>query len=700
MKRRLSHHDCATAALDPPAIKHTKSSNSIIISSEEPVVVKIIHHLLSEPLVVDRMYQLLQQKFENQSKGFCKWLKAKEKVLKESHGPIEIEFMNDEEYVIKRLCDGSWYFPMKWITTSMDISKLCENNEEMIGRIDFWRPFKTSILKSLSCYEMKILHYIPKEFFFEYKKEISEIFQNKWEFTFLFDLDDFDQAMHILTFEWCQLFQLSERLRDNEEVVKQAIQRDPSNTRYASERLKKDRKFCMDMVRSNYDVFPELSQELQRDTKFIMELLNTTSINEDDGTIQEDLLSTRCNIPELINHIGQDILNELPLETIMQVFQQLFLKDAPFCLSNKDMLRLVLQMLHHLPDEYYRAHKNYQRHLTQQGQFARSLFENWEESFQEELGDHEYVILFAQVMNRVYMHFDQGDLKNDEEFISKRVDLRLMMKYSQICLRHDRNFVLKAVERNGTIFNEISYEKFRNDKKIVLVALSSENPCSYNNIPHQFHKDKECLLTALENAEMDDHLLDYQFSRYVEMNDRDIIIAAIKKDGEMLSHLPINFKQDTNFILKCVTEYPHIMDYLLETKDVLVNDEIISEYVKHSGVMTKNLLNWLCKKYFNDRNAEEISLDEAASLLYRLRGQRLEFEYFGCHIPQNHLLKEPIKLLEGHSNVFSKSDFCIEQDAPLKKYNSWKEYLFGNASWEIFEQCSSGCFDENDSEED
>ena len=43
-------------------------------------------------------------------------------------------------------------------------------------------------------------------------------------------------------------------------------------------------------------------------------------------------------------------------------------------------------------------------------------------------------------------------------------------------------------------------EEFRNDKEIILAALKSDRPCSFNDIPQCFREDKEFVLSALTHS--------------------------------------------------------------------------------------------------------------------------------------------------------------------------------------------------------
>jgi len=94
--------------------------------------------------------------------------------------------------------------------------------------------------------------------------------------------------------------------------------------------------------------------------------------------------------------------------------------------------------------------------------------------------------------------------------------------YADESLKNDREFVLKAVEQNGSSL-KYAAEKFKKDKEIVLKAVSS--PQMFFAL---FYAD-----TSLQN-------------------DREIILAAVKNDGSIWSSLPEKFKKDKEILLLAI----------------------------------------------------------------------------------------------------------------------------------------------------
>ena len=107
---------------------------------------------------------------------------------------------------------------------------------------------------------------------------------------------------------------------------------------------------------------------------------------------------------------------------------------------------------------------------------------------------------------------------------------------------------------------------------------------------------------------------------------------------------------------------PELERDLWETSDrndnprhISVNSEIISEYAKRCGIISTYFLDYLCEYYLDGQKVQDLSLDETIMFFKDLKNQRLEFEYFGCHIPESLVLREPIPLLK---IKFSSFDFC------------------------------------------
>ncbi|KAG2372678.1 hypothetical protein C9374_000754 [Naegleria lovaniensis] len=665
------------------------------------------HHLVeSSPNTIscaflNFLYQRLKTKFENQSKGFSKYLQTRHQWIQQNRD-IPIEFMNDREYVENYgATRSSFGHEVQWLTQRMGVSELFENNQkqaEVIGNIEFWRPFKIGILQLVASERLTILKFVPKALLLEWKVELSIIFPRYYDFNFLFDLDDFDQAKLALGDGRCLLAQLSERLRDNEEMVMHAIRCNPSKncTLYASERLKQDRRFSMQSLRFYADNDSWLPIELENDKEFILELLNTP-ITDMYGNIQEDMIQS-C-VPQLIDKLPTSILNELPVNVKLHVFLQSFLKDV-WCQSLKDVWKEGLQILYELPDEYYRVHTNYQqRKQLRRGRFATSM--------NNVLENDPLKTLWEQVLTRMYKYDCAAEDFLDEECFWRREDWELFFQFAPLEMRNDRNFAIQAVKAHGLFFHHILpkfqndrqfvlkvldahgnllndvLEHFLNDKQVILTALQSRNPCSFSDIPTQFHDDRDCFWAAIENnaCYVSDALEIFQ--RFFEPSDREGIIDIIKRNGKVFMHVPGHLLMDADFILQCVKANPTIVDRILSAK-VLLTSEIVTECMKYCGTITEKLTLFL-KKSHKVQLVQKLTFHEAVTLFKDLKKKRLELEYCGCDIPESYLLKEPIQVLDV-PEVSLRLDLGRVWD-PLSRgrtYLKWKDYLFGNATWESF----------------
>ncbi|KAG2378080.1 hypothetical protein C9374_008702 [Naegleria lovaniensis] len=756
MKRRLPHHHHSNAS---EATKFSKLLSTFTDSYHTTIAVQIIlidfckpqhselsscNHSSQDLEDSARMYQFLKTKFENQSKGFKKYLLAREEWMRR-HNPwdnccqMKIEFMNDRECVASCLNHHIHYSQLvQRMVQTVNLSELCRSNQEMIGKLEFWTPFKSEILRLIKIKQLHVLKYIPKNILLEWKQELSQICEHYYDFSFIFDLDDFDEAKKVLSEKRCMLFQLSQRLRDNEEIVMHAVRcLSFIDMQHISKRLTKDRKFCVKLVHLNPNLFLRLPSSLKNDKEFIIQLFNTT-LTSDDGTLYEDKIST-C-IPEVFFNVSARVCHELSLDFKLSIYLQLFLKDAIVSNIELGLLKPVFQMLHELPDEYYRAHKNYQNNLTEQGRFVSSLFNECEQHRLQ--NDDEFGKIVEQVMKRICMNYGHSEL-DDEDLMLKRISLPFILKYTSDRLKNNRNFVLRAVKSNGKCYRDVLpifqndreivlaavsntgsllYEQqknrrvlpaqFRNDKEVILAALKSGS-CSFSNIPTHLYNDKDVVLTALEYTSLYESSIAYAVSRFFERNDREVIIATIQKNGHYLNSLSYDFsndrdlllaairnnqvvyalqaasnnlKQDQNFVLDCVKANPSVLNFVCYqfNKEIRCNFDILYEHAKRWGFVMDELIYDLVRHNFGDRDINSITFHESVKIFTDLKRMRLEFEYFGCHIPESHLLKEPIEALEvepydGITNLAS-----WDSEYREKMYSMWKAYLFGNEQWEIF----------------
>ncbi|KAF0976417.1 hypothetical protein FDP41_004316 [Naegleria fowleri] len=710
MKRRLSGHQLNNIhhwIETNPTNKHLKLPNNTITDqvkiilinfhqspfSPSSLMIKNHHQQQQHSLIsientshINHLYELLKRKFENQSKGFSKWLFAREQWLQCHLSSMKIEFINDFECVHKWTSDHDelLYENDDWLVSILvqmvDIRKLLfTNSDEQFHSVEFWKPFQEEIWHLLMKKQLSIMKYIPKEVFLEFnewKEKLAHLFQTSYGLNFVFDLDDIDKAMKALDEKKCQIFQLSEGLRDNEQVMKYATQCDPKNIRYASERLKKDRKFCLDVVSSNFDSFFYLKYWMD-DESFAFELLcHSSDITIVDGKIQQEQIQT-C-IPEICEWISSSAWKiNLSMDDKMKIFQQLFLKDSTIpnhFKSIKNLMKSALQKLLELPEEYYQALRNHQHTLRVQGKFARSLFEQ-NQNLQNDR-------LVEQVLTRIYKNYDQIWMK-DEKFILKRQDLHLLLKYGPMTLRRDRNFVLQVVNshflheirlenilpelqndreivlavmtKNGRMFSNVFAlpKEFLNDKEIILTALKSNHPCSFSDIPQNFHQDKDLILEILNlpigiNVA---HDIDHVFPIFVERKDQEVIFAALKKDPkywdflsddllrndrdfllaairnnveprDVLYFASKELKQDATFMMEVVKAHQDGLNSILyskgytflDDKSIFLNSEIGIEGVKVWGIISGDIFN-VCL----NRRPTDVSFDGAIKFFQVLK---------------------------------------------------------------------------------
>ncbi|KAF0972189.1 hypothetical protein FDP41_009497 [Naegleria fowleri] len=748
-----------------PTNKHLKLSN--LITDQVKIILIDFHqslvspssswlmnqqqgHSLMDNSHINHLCDVLKRKFENQSKGFAKWLLAREEFLTTlnwycDRSSMKVEFVNDYECVLKWARGSNNYVNKDWSELMMvqiiHIRELYETNQELIHSVEFWEPFQEEVWHKLHSGRVEILKYIPVEVFIqfkEWKEKMADLFQKSCRLDFVFDLDDIGKAKKAINEKRCKMFQISERLRDNEDFMKYVTQCRHNNIQYASERLKNDRNFCLDVVMST----PDSLSYLDVNKEFALELLRITlsKIFIVGGKIQEEQLQT-C-FPEVCEYISPSVWEmNISMDEKMKIFQLLFLKDSRISFShNKDLMKSVLQMLVELPDEYYQAHHNHQHTLNEQGEFACSLLE-----LRKTCLENDQIV--EQLLTKIYKDYDPA-WKDDEEYFLKRRDLHLILKYGPMNLRKDRNFVLKVIvkttkkdrsfrhveirweldihpelqndreivlafmKRNGhTLFkkegcgNYVVAEEFRNDKEIILAALTAHddyNRCSFNDIPQHYRENKEIVLAILnlppwrfaneigiDNVlpiillfveRKDQEVIDalkkvIYYWKYLPddfWNDREFLLNALRHNvepGDVLWRASKKLKQDASFMMEFVKAHPEGLDLILNYEEVeQFNDhfcyEMAVESVKLWGVISRNIFT-LC---LNQEPTTEISFDEALKFLKYLKNQRFEHEYFGCHIPESRLMKEKIKSLKGEK--------LRDKGWKSKElYNFWKQYL-------------------------
>ena len=151
----------------------------------------------------------------------------------------------------------------------------------------------------------------------------------------------------------------------------------------------------------------------------------------------------------------------------------------------------------------------------------------------EELRNDKDFVLKAIRRNGYALQYASDGLKGDKEFILKVMQINgLTLKYASERLNDDRDVVLEAVKNNG---KSLAYSsvRLRDDREIVLEAVKN-NGLALKFVPGDLNNDKEVVLTAIKN-----NIGALEFASERLKNDKDFIseVEKIKAESDSFGDL-------------------------------------------------------------------------------------------------------------------------------------------------------------------
>ena len=229
---------------------------------------------------------------------------------------------------------------------------------------------------------------------------------------------------------------LSYNLRDDDEIVKTliCIKTYTFELIYASDRLKKDYNFILDVIKYNGDILKNVFDELKNNKKIVLEAVKYNGDNLDFAS--NNLKNDKDIVLEAVKNIGNKNLG-----------YKNGLKYASNRLKNNKDIVLQAVKKNGLVLEYA----------------------------SETLKNDKDIVLQAINNNIEALEFASEILHNDRDIILFVINHNgLFLEYASNELKNDKDIVLQAVKQNGLAL-EFASEELQNDKYIVFQAVKNDS---------------------------------------------------------------------------------------------------------------------------------------------------------------------------------------------------------------------------------
>ncbi|EFC42104.1 predicted protein [Naegleria gruberi] len=204
--------------------------------------------------------------------------------------------------------------------------------------------------------------------------------------------------------------------------------------------------------------------------------------------------------------------------------------------------------------------------------------------------------------------------KNDRKFILAiaKLDGLKALRNASLELRDNREIVIEAVQQNPNALVYASSE-LRNDKEIVKMAVMENGSC-LTFASNELKDDKEIAELAFKSSEIAVRYFSERLRNDIEflsgfgkrgyllkilpdhfMNDREIVLEAIKLDPQIILTLPNELKRDREFILQAVTRCGMALRGV--SSEFQKDRELVLAAVTQNG----NSINFASQEVWNDK---------------------------------------------------------------------------------------------------
>jgi len=146
-------------------------------------------------------------------------------------------------------------------------------------------------------------------------------------------------------------------------------------------------------------------------------------------------------------------------------------------------------------------------------------------------------------------------------------------------LREDREFILFVVMNSWAPVLEFCPDKFKNDKEIMLAAVKKWGK-NFKWASIELKQNKEIILTAISHPEEPISLL-YVDDKF--RDNRDVVIVAVKRDGENLKRASNRLKRDREIVLTAMKDSKEPASLEIVIEEFKDDKEIVIAAVKRNG---------------------------------------------------------------------------------------------------------------------
>ena len=396
------------------------------------------------------------------------------------------------------------------------------------------------------------------------------------------DYTNFDDVLQSVCKKSKNIYLASKELQNNKDILLIIVKYNSCGYKYVPEHLKYDKDIILEVIKKNNNqyknIYKNLPDNLKADKQIILEVIK----------INIELLYYAPFV--IINDydIIMEAININPFNGLKYASEQL--KD------NYDIvLKAVEKNGYALQFASNKLKDNFNIVYTAltKGKSSKCCFKYASNKLKGNK-DIVHVAILEHYSNLKYASYQ---IKNDSEFILKNFkNLRYNIINVSFKLKNNYNFIMEVIKQNG---HNILYTSsdLKNNKEIILEALNTDY-IYYNHASNELKNDIDIILKALSKANNDRYYNNFINSiSPIIYNNKDYVLKILKHKYPLcFNKLSINFRNDREIMLEAVKVNGENLKFV--SNNLIKDSQIILEAIKNNY----NAFNYLSDVFKYNKN--------------------------------------------------------------------------------------------------
>jgi len=357
----------------------------------------------------------------------------------------------------------------------------------------------------------------------------------------------------------------SQNLRNDKDIVLKAIEKNPDALEFASDRLKDDDmvvrrailnynttalQFASERLKNNFDIVKTAVQMNPEVLQFASKELRN---NED--IVKEAVVYDT----QYFKFAGDKIKENFP--TVEKFTEKILYDNKEFALNK---LQYTMSNFNSVSDR-----------LKNDKEFIGEVVARWRNTFEfipDKFKDDKEIVLKAMKTDGISLEFVSDRLKEDKEVVKEAVknDWKAL-NFANDKFKDDKDIIMEVVKQNGKAL-KLASENMQKDREIVLASITSTRYGTSNSlttINEKFRDDKEIVMEAMSYSGG----YGYELISDRLKNDKEVTYCYASQESFNITKILDKFKEDKEIIMRGIGSTWRNSDYILENASPKFRDD-------------------------------------------------------------------------------------------------------------------------------